>query len=550
MRRGGSGPGGSLPSSSALSVADPADYDAHRSGSSSSLGGSTAAVATDINAAIAKLGIRSRSALGLGSRTPSDRSVSGPHAGITPRNSSHRATDPTTVSMSSSRSSSSSSPVSLSQRGLEIDEMLLADLTPARRQQLIEFIDRSVDDAYNLCHGFGRLQWQPAKARESVTIYRPKVDDDTRLDATVRSKCNIPATFDELLDTLITETTADFVEHESAVNPTEFLDGQVLYTLVPRTPTDRFVCIKWHCVKSLAPSVAKHRDYIYLEIVDQFTDREGKKVGFRLSKSVELEELASFDTSALFVRGRTLTLQSFSEIAPNSVEFHTMMINDLGERLPTWLVHKIVDTAAMRVACLRDYINQRRMDLLAHLDRMTMISASLKNLHQPAVPTMEAQVATITEIEARAQEEAALAADFLQAMEAANNGSATLAAATAVAAVASKASASRTSFASRSSLMLTPLDVRDPRRRRFVTEPVTPVADIHLLREDGSFSSFLSDSSFTAIADVPEGVVAGWIAVHSKTTGKVYYYNESCGTTSWTLPTPDTHRKNAPYMVL
>ncbi|GLE05801.1 hypothetical protein PINS_up014982 [Pythium insidiosum] len=197
-----------------------------------------------------------------------------------------------------------------------------------------------------------------------------------------------------------------------------------------------------------------------------------------------------------------------------------------------------------------DMDNEMMADLQAHLDRMTMISASLKNLHQPEVPTMEVQVATISEIEARAQEEAALAADFLQAMEAANNGSATLAAATAVAAVASKASSSRSGYVSRSSLMLTPLDVRDPRRRRFVAEPVTPVADIHLLREDGSFSSFLSDSSFTAIADVPEGVIAGWIAVHSKTTGKVYYYNESCGTTSWTLPTPDTQRKNAPYMVL
>ncbi|GLE05800.1 hypothetical protein PINS_up014981 [Pythium insidiosum] len=262
MRRGGSGPGGSLPSSSVLS--DPAtDYDVHRSGSSSSLGGSTATVATDINAAIAKLGVRSRSALGLGlgSRTLSDRSVN--HAGITPRNSSHRATDPTTLSISSSRSSTSSSPVSLSQRGLEIDDLHLADLTPARRQQLIEFIDRSVDDAYNLCHGFGRLQWQPAKARESVTIYRPKVDDDTRLDATVRSKCNIPATFDELLDTLITETTADFVEHESAVNPTEFLDGQVLYTLRAAHP-DGSICVHQVALRQVARAVRRQAQRLHL----------------------------------------------------------------------------------------------------------------------------------------------------------------------------------------------------------------------------------------------------------------------------------------------
>ncbi|RLN51624.1 hypothetical protein BBJ28_00025838, partial [Nothophytophthora sp. Chile5] len=98
--------------------------------------------------------------------------------------------------------------------------------------------------------------------------------------------------------------------------------------------------------------------------VDEFTDGDGRRVGFRLCKSVELEELPAKDTAQLFVRAKTLTLQTWSERAPGSLEFVTMLINDLGERLPAWLVHKIVDTAAMRSACVRDHINQRRLDVL------------------------------------------------------------------------------------------------------------------------------------------------------------------------------------------
>ncbi|RLN52153.1 hypothetical protein BBJ28_00027074, partial [Nothophytophthora sp. Chile5] len=98
--------------------------------------------------------------------------------------------------------------------------------------------------------------------------------------------------------------------------------------------------------------------------VDEFTDGDGRRVGFRLCKSVELEELPAKDTAQLFVRAKTLTLQTWSERAPGSLEFVTMLINDLGDRLPAWLVHKIVDTAAMRSACVRDHINQRRLDVL------------------------------------------------------------------------------------------------------------------------------------------------------------------------------------------
>ncbi|KAG2764974.1 hypothetical protein PC129_g11565 [Phytophthora cactorum] len=281
----------------------------------------------------------------------------------------------------SARSSSATSPSSLRDESMSsmVSDMAqnLPELSTERIEALVNFIDRSVDDAYNLSLGFGRVRWTPSRAREGVTIHRARSGpDNTLLDAAVRGKCNVSATFREISDLLITETTADFADHESAVNPSEFLDGQVLYTLVPRTPEERFVCVKWHCVRSLAPSVAKHRDFVYVELVDSFEDGDGRRIGYRLCKSVELDVLPPRDTKHLFVRAKTLTLQTWSERAPGSLEFVTMVINDLGDRLPSWLVHKMVDTTAMRSACIRDHINQRRLDMLVYAGPRDMVPLS------------------------------------------------------------------------------------------------------------------------------------------------------------------------------
>ncbi|CAI5710419.1 unnamed protein product [Peronospora effusa] len=285
------------------------------------------------------------------------------------------------VQSPSARSSSATSPSSPRDASMssEISDVMqhLPELSTEKIEALVNFIDKSVDDAYNLSLGFGRVRWSPSRAKGGVTIHRARSGpDNTLLDAAVRGSCNVSATFREISDLLITEATTDFVEHENAVNPSEFLDGQVLYTLVPRTPEERFVCVKWHCMRSLAPSVAKHRDYVYVEIVDSFEDGDGRRVGYRLSKSVGLDVLPPRDTKHLFVRAKTLTLQTWSERAPGSLEFVTMMINDLGDRLPSWLVYKMVDTAAMRSGCIRDYVNQRRLDMLVHAGPRDMVPLS------------------------------------------------------------------------------------------------------------------------------------------------------------------------------
>ncbi|KAG7393079.1 hypothetical protein PHYPSEUDO_012414 [Phytophthora pseudosyringae] len=309
------------------------------------------------------------------SRSPAPSPRSGGFASRLASSSSLSARSP------SARSSSATSPSSLRDESTSsmVSDMAqhLPELSTERVEALVNFIDRSVDDAYNLSQGFGRVRWTPSRAREGVTIHRARSGpDDTLLDAAVRGSCNVSATFREISDLLITETSADFAEHESAVNPSEFLDGQVLYSLVPRTPEERFVCVKWHCMRSLAPSVAKHRDYVYVELVDSFEDGDGRRIGYRLSKSVDLDVLPPRDTKHHFVRAKTLTLQTWSERAPGSLEFVTMMINDLGDRLPSWLVHKMVDTAAMRSACIRDHINQRRLDMLVYAGPRDMVPLS------------------------------------------------------------------------------------------------------------------------------------------------------------------------------
>jgi hypothetical protein len=71
------------------------------------------------------------------------------------------------------------------------------------------------------------------------------------------------------------------------------------------------------------------------------------------------------------------------------------------------------------------------------------------------------------------------------------------------------------------------------------------------MERDECFSTYLVDSSFEDVetSDGEENrAPVGWKSVHSKTTGQVYYYNESCGATSWTLPTSEM--KEDTYMVL
>lgn len=188
-------------------------------------------------------------------------------------------------------------------------------------------------------------------------------------------------------------------------------------------------------------------------------------------------------------------------------------------------------------------------DLQMHLDRMTMISESLKSLqrqqskHDAAAEkqTLAAQLASMSKIEKRAQQEAAIAAGFVQALLEETS------------VRSSEKGSGRSTKGSEFPLTASFVESDDEETRMM---EMSLEGDVHLVREDGSFSDFLADSSFSEISSTstegpPSQEVHGWVAVHSMTTGKTYYYNESCGTTSWTMPTPDTDRKKfGTYMVL
>ena len=67
-----------------------------------------------------------------------------------------------------------------------------------------------------------------------------------------------------------------------------------------------------------------------------------------------------------------------------------------------------------------------------------------------------------------------------------------------------------------------------------------------------SFSSFLRDSTVNVDLDDEEeedDLPEGWKSIMSS-TGKVYFYNEECGSTQWTRPEDDIGRTSEAYAVL
>ena len=79
------------------------------------------------------------------------------------------------------------------------------------------------------------------------------------------------------------------------------------------------------------------------------------------------------------------------------------------------------------------------------------------------------------------------------------------------------------------------------------SEPMPPPEP----EEPGSFSSFLQDSNFEGQVD-DEDLPEGWRSIVSCTTGKMYFYNESLGTTQWTRPEEDAEKtsESEAYAVL
>jgi hypothetical protein len=77
------------------------------------------------------------------------------------------------------------------------------------------------------------------------------------------------------------------------------------------------------------------------------------------------------------------------------------------------------------------------------------------------------------------------------------------------------------------------------------TQPPSP--SYQQTAEDASFAPFLKSDSLKVedIQNEPNLTENGWKSVQSRASGKMYYYNESCGRTSWTLPEDDDEDVNS-----
>ncbi|KAG9408047.1 hypothetical protein AC1031_021285 [Aphanomyces cochlioides] len=271
----------------------------------------------------------------------------------------------------------------------------LSALPPLKRDEVVaymNYIDDAVDNAICLINGLGNIRWQPVKQKGEVVISRAADEANSFSNqAAVKSVCTVNASFEEMMEHFITETTDIFREREAAIHGAEFLDGAVLHVLHPRDYSSddspqRFVCIKWHCLKAVA-APTKPRDYVYVEVVDSFVDEQNVRIGYRLSKSIELKNFPSFEESHRFVRANTLNLHTFHSVempthprpsgqsngshnmSPSAqgtyqVELRSMVLGDYNGRLPAWVVNKMSDLAALRGQAIRDFFEQQRLSTL------------------------------------------------------------------------------------------------------------------------------------------------------------------------------------------
>ena len=245
--------------------------------------------------------------------------------------------------------------------------------------QYLAFIDAEVDGALRLSQDLGYIKWQPQKPREGLVVSRANVEG--RNHTAVRGKCLVNASFDEMLHLLKTTTTEAFQHLEKLVQPHEFLDGRVLHVLRPGTSSlsgkgSGFACIKWHAIKSASLATSPHRDYVYVEVVDEFLNETGQRVGYRLAKSVTLREFLDFESKYDLIRAKAFMLTTFtSVVSPQSsssskhhhhhrVELTTMNIEDLGAEVPAWLVAKMTDLASLRSLNFRTAVDGLRLGRL------------------------------------------------------------------------------------------------------------------------------------------------------------------------------------------
>ncbi|KAG9403425.1 hypothetical protein AC1031_006068 [Aphanomyces cochlioides] len=157
----------------------------------------------------------------------------------------------------------------------------------------------------------------------------------------------VMGTIDEVVALFRTETTEEYKEY-CTMFMKDLLDGQVLYTLQPRTPENprHVVAIKWFTFASPLPGIAKPRDWCFVETHHDF-ELDGRRGWTRGFRSINLACCPDLQKSLGLVRGihhRSGYCFLESKDRPGYLEVHQLVQVDIKGKM----IESLLDKAARR----------------------------------------------------------------------------------------------------------------------------------------------------------------------------------------------------------
>ena len=253
----------------------------------------------------------------------------------------------------------------------------------------MQHMDTEVTNALNLCNDLGYLKFSNFKKKDEVQLSQAELKEQNK--TATRGVCLVQGTFDEVANEMITETTMDFKTTSINCHGPDFLDGEVLHVLRERTPEEpnRFACLKWQVTKSLSPTKAQNRDYLYVEIVDEFITDDGQRIGYCFSRSISLDDENARLKNRQLIRGIKYSLHTFKAIIAGGangkeerIELSTMAITDYkGEKpLETSLLNRMSEASALSGARIRALMISRRLGYLRFTSRKNHVEKKERSM--------------------------------------------------------------------------------------------------------------------------------------------------------------------------
>lgn len=225
----------------------------------------------------------------------------------------------------------------------------------------------------NECYD-GHVTWQFLKETQGVSLFRG--DSNGSVIPDVRAVGKITATMDEVMDMIICDTTAEYRTMSKKFND-DFLDGQVIHTIIPRTEDhpNRYMGIKWMALKS--PKGFKTRDYCFLEYIDVCRNKMGHRAGFRVAQSIDMYDVVpSLEETHDIIRGHMLRdchIFSASGHRGSLKITHTIKLNPQG-KLSNRVTRRMMEKSALNILNVEKYIEAERISQMRFVDVTEFIS--------------------------------------------------------------------------------------------------------------------------------------------------------------------------------